>query len=170
MGESVREYAKKMAEMSTGVAKRAYEYILRNGEHFEGASQPSEVPLTAIVVFLRTRGKRSWCWFNAQMLSLSPLGFDYYEGVADNGVFTGAHAWNVYKGRVVDVTWEDLPTEFKELLDIRPLQRFQYLGVKIPRDFVRKHNPIRAMTVQPLLFRYLEEERRDLTHWYMIMK
>jgi len=159
MGESVKDYARQMAETSTGMVKEMYSYIHQRGESFEGAIPTSELPRSAMLTFLRLRAKKSWCWFNAQMLSLTPtFEIEYYEGVADNGVWIGAHAWNTYRGRVVDVTWEDIPDEFKGLEGLKPLQQFQYFGVKIPRDFVRKHNPIRTMTMQPLLFKFIKEE------------
>jgi hypothetical protein len=89
---------------------------------------------------------------------LQPIwGIEYYEGVADNGVFIGMHAWNLYQGKVVDITWQDIPEEF-EVLQPLPIEKFQYFGVKIPYDFVRDHNPVRTRSVQPLLFLYLQPE------------
>jgi len=161
MGGTVREYAEKMATISTGVSKKAYEYVLHYGEHFEGTLPVTALPRGALVNFLSrvSKGKK-WCFYNAQMLTmLQPIwGIEYYEGVGDNGVFIGAHAWNLYQGRVVDITWQDIPEEFKDLPDVRPLEKFQYFGVKIPYKFVRDHNPVRARSVQPLLFLYLEEK------------
>jgi len=157
-GVAVREYVEQMVKMSTGMAKAAYEYILRNGEYFEGALSITAIPRTTLVGVL-VKPRKKWCFYNAQMLTLlHPIrNIEYYEGVGDNGIFIGAHAWNLYEGKVVDITWEDIPKEFKDLEGVKPLQDFQYFGVKLPHDFVRKHNPIGALTVQPLLFRYLEE-------------
>jgi len=160
MGKTVRDYTEKMISMAEpGKAVRmAYEYILRNGEYFEGALPSSVLPRTALVQIL-VKPRKAWCFYNAQMLSLlHPLrNILYYEGVADNGVFIGAHAWNLYEGRVVDITWEDIPREFADIPDVRPIEKFQYFGVKIPNDFVRKNNPIAKAFIEPLLFKYLME-------------
>jgi len=160
MGRTVREYTQKMAEISTLTSRKAYEHILSHGEYFEGALPSTALPRGSLVNFLTrvSKGKK-WCFWNAQMLTmLQPIwGIEYYEGVGDNGVFIGAHAWNLYQGKVVDITWQDIPTEF-EVLQALPLEKFQYFGVKIPYEFVRTHNPVRTRSVQPLLFLYLQEK------------
>ena len=157
MGKTVKEYAEEMARMSTGVAKRLYEYILLNGEYFEGTTTSSILPRSALVGFILKRRRKKWCYYNAQMLSLLSGIWDiqYYEGVADNGIFVGAHAWNLYDGKVIDLTWEDFPREFADIPDVRPIEKFQYLGVKIPTSYVKKMSPIRTLRVQPLLLTYV---------------
>jgi len=156
-GETVKEYAEKMVAMSSGILKQSYEYILQCGEYFEGALPSTVLPRGALVRAL-SRGKgKKWCFYNAQMLALlHPIwGIEYYEGVADNGIFIGIHAWNLYQGKVIDLTWEDIPREFRDLPDVRPLEKFQYFGVKIPYEFARTHNFVHTRRVQPLLFEYL---------------
>jgi len=162
LGESVKEYVARMVEISTGLTRKVYEYIQRYGEYFEGAFPSSVLPRSALVRVL-VKPRKSWCFYNAQMLTmLHPIrNIEYYEGVGDNGVFIGAHAWNLYEGKVVDITWEDIPEEFKDIPDVRPLSKFQYFGVRMPYEFVRQHNPIKTRTTQPLLFRYLEEKTLD---------
>lgn len=156
MGKTVREYVEEMARMSTGTAKRIYEHILLNGEYFEGATSSSVLPRSALVGFLLKRRKK-WCYYNAQMLTLLRGVWDiqYYEGVADNGIFVGGHAWNVYDGRVIDITWEDIPKEFADIPDVRPVEKFQYFGVKLPSSFVREKNPVRTRRVEPLLLTFV---------------
>jgi len=152
VGKTVKDYPLVMSEISTGLSRRAYEHILRSGEYFEGALTSQVLPRSVLVGFLKRKGPR-WCYFNAQMLTLlSPIwGIEY----ADNGVFIGAHAWNLYQGRVVDVTWEGLPEEFADLPEMRDLKSFQYFGVRIPYDFVRRNNPIRERSIEPLIFKYI---------------
>ena len=160
MGKMVREYTEEMAKISTGTAKRIYECILLNGKYFEGATPSSVLPRSALVGFLLKRRRKKWCYYNAQMLTLLCGIWDiqYYEGVADNGIFLGAHAWNVYDGKVIDITWEDIPEEFVDIPDVRPIEKFQYFGVKLPRSFVREMSPVKTRRVQPLLLSYVRLE------------
>lgn len=163
MGKTVKEYAEEMARMSTGAAKRIYEYILLHGEYFEGATRSSILPRSALVGFL-LKPRKKWCYYNAQMLTLLSGIWDiqYYEGVADNGIFVGAHAWNLCDGKVIDLTWEDIPREFPDIPDVRPIEKLQYFGVKLPRSYVREMNPVRTGRVQPLLLTYVVLEPRQL--------
>jgi len=149
MGRIVVNYVEELSRITHGPAKRMYEYIKERGRYFEGAMSSSVLHRALLAsVFFRPRLKE--CYFNAQMLALVS-GFrniEYYEGIA-SWLAPTTHAWNVYRGRVIDLTWENLP-------DVK-LERLQYYGVPIPLEFVRKNNPIKRRAAEMLLIRYLEE-------------
>lgn len=151
---SLKEYAEFMAK-GDKPSNKFYQYLLQHGESFVGAVGHTALPRSMLVrTLIKPRAK--WCFYNAQMLSMLHLfhKIDYYEGIANNGVFEGLHAWNVYNGKVVDITWEDIAEEFKDVHTVLPLEQFQYLGIKIPHDFVKKNNPIGRANIEPLFFKY----------------
>jgi len=155
--EKLLEYVRFMAEGEKPI-NRVYQYILKHGRYFKGAFEHTILPRGRLNVSI-IRPKKKWCYYNAQMLTLMyPASriVEYYEGVGNCGLMIGGHAWNVYEGKVVDITWEDIPKEFPEAA--KPLSEFEYFGVPIPFEFVRKHNPIKTRLVQPLLPKYLGYE------------
>jgi len=160
MGRVVIDYVEEVSRITSGKAKRMYEYIRDRGTYFEGAVPSSVLPRTLIAAFL-LRPRLKECYLNAQMLSLLS-GFrniEYYEGIASFH-FPTTHAWNVYEGKVIDLTWENLP-------DVK-LERLQYFGVPIPTDFVRTHNPVKKRVAEMLLIEYLQayEMKVELSERY----
>jgi len=149
MGKEVIDYVEKVIPITYGKARKMYEYIKDHGTYFEGAVESSTLPRAFLTGFL-LRAKVKECYYNAQILSLIG-GFrdiKYYEGVG-SWVAPVPHAWNVYQGKVIDLTWEKLP-------DVK-LEEIQYFGVQIPRDFLRKKSPFRRGYAEMLLIEYLEE-------------
>jgi len=76
------------------------------------------------------RGKAKQCYYNAQKAAISNNKVTYYEGLAySRGLIPVDHAWVVYRGVVIDPTWERWS---KERLAV-------YLGVPIPTEYIAKH-------------------------------
>ena len=153
MGVVVKEYVDGAILMASGKVRRMYEYVREKGTVFEGATHSSYLPRALIFKFI-SRAKFKDCYWNAQILTL--LGgfrdIKYYEGVG-YAIVPTFHAWNVYNGKVIDVTWEKFPREFPTM----KLVDFQYFGVELPFDYVRRMNPIKKRVAEMLLPHYLQE-------------
>jgi hypothetical protein len=105
-----------------------YDFILKNGNEFK-KHFVSDYKDKAIRGWLQGRSpKIKACYYNAQMLLLDNRkeGLKYFEGYATTKTLglPLEHAWCIYKGKVVDVSWKEDGDE--------------YFGVEIPLDFVSK--------------------------------
>lgn len=85
------------------------------------------------------------CYHNAQLMAVFDPDLKYYEGliITDIGIPI-EHAWNVFEGKVVDVTLEDATC---------------YIGVEVPREFFLK-KIMKERETYPRLGKYLLEERK----------
>jgi len=150
-------YVKSLAEMAPSPEGRLlWEYIRDKGEYFRSATHSSV--LSRGSAFKDDLGaKLKECYWNAQMLTVLLSGLRnlrYYEGFGDAGIGVPvSHAWNVYNGKVIDITWENLPLICPKL----KLENFEYFGVEIPVEYIRKMNPIKRRVAEMLLPYYLEE-------------
>jgi len=101
--------------------------------------------------FTHTRSSRSFggfgkvkeCYINAQRAAINDPRLHYYEGLGySEGLIPVDHAWNVYRGVVIDPTWERFN---------RPTV---YFGMRIPTDYIERHW-VKTGMAENLLARYL---------------
>jgi len=106
----------------SGNQLKFYQEVLKRGREFKGNYLRQTIKLVRKFKSFNARMKQ--CYYNAQRLTMFSNGmFQYYEGWATSrklGI-PFEHGWNVYKGRVVDLTWKD---------------GNEYFGVHIPKKFI----------------------------------
>lgn len=106
-----------------------YIWVLKNGEFFYGNKRRFEEELELLDHHM-IRGNARECYYNSQMLTVSTNGkYKYYEGWYQTDVIPIPleHGFNVYDGRVVDMTQS------------ATRRSDGYFGVHIPVDYIRDH-------------------------------
>ena len=130
-----------------------YNFFISNGSSYDSGTVSGDNKLIMNKYFIRARSKSCFC--NAQQLTIYSEGeYEYCEGYAISKVLgiPMEHAWNVKKGKIIDLTWDD---------------GMEYFGVKVPYkwiknkfyEFVFKHNVSEAQ-----LLRYYEEVKDERIH------
>ena len=110
-----------------------YDYVLDKGTEFHNAELTAE-ELTHVLQSTGPLGLADYrikeCFYNAQRLAHYNRDILYYEGYAltPRSPLPVLHAWNVYHGKVVDLTWRPHGSQI-----IGDLEGCQYLGVNVPR-------------------------------------
>jgi len=119
-----KTYVERLVAAFKGPQMEGYKYILEHGQAFR-ASETSKELLALIKKFKRFNIRKQACFYNSQMLTMESNGvFKYYEGWAsttDIGI-PFEHGFNVYQGKVVDITWQNGK---------------DYFGLEIPLTFIR---------------------------------
>jgi hypothetical protein len=100
------------------------------------------------------RFKVGECYMNAYKIAMAQKSLNFCEGIAA-GYWGVEHAWNVYKGRAIDVTWPMTWSKGRSQIDARytpsdkaeaimkrvvnNLRHCAYWGVEVPSDVIRNH-------------------------------
>lgn len=158
--ECLREYAQWMAESFYKLGhkppkawkyRNTFDFVARKGVAFPG-TPPTEAELKELEPVLKIarrhcRFRLRECFMNAFILAETAEKLDcplaYAEGIAHD-MIPVTHAWNTWKGKVVDLTWRgdhsDQRTSLKSMLErIRHnAANHLYLGVDIPLKTVRR--------------------------------
>lgn len=139
---AAKEYvARLIGLLKDGGQCEVYRYVLEHGQAFR-ATAPSKELLALVKEFNHFNIRKKACFYNSQMLTVESNGvFKYYEGWASTNLIgiPFEHGFNVYKGQVVDVTWQDGK---------------DYFGLEIPLVFIRNFWDKTGMS-QGLLGEYL---------------
>lgn len=136
-----KRYVARLLAVFKGPEMECYRYVLEHGQAFR-ASETSKELLALIKKFKRFNIRKKACFYNSQMLAMESNGvFKYYEGWASTNSFgvPFEHGFNVYEGKVVDITWQDGK---------------DYFGLEIPLTFIRNFWAKTGMS-QGLLGEYL---------------
>ena len=118
MIDSILEYIQMISRVDE-VGRPFWQWFLRKGKAFTK---------TRSTRGFTYRGKAKECYYNAQKAALNNSRLTYYEGLAySKGLIPVDHAWVVYRGVVIDPTWE----RWKRVT--------VYFGVPIPTEYISKH-------------------------------
>lgn len=109
----IQEALKDYLETATTAFKRPdrefgsfEEFLLKRGQLVESAPLTKEIADDLWGALRLATFKIKACYWNAQQIVQWHDGFEYYEGYAlQPGLIPIHHAWVVYEGVVVDVTW-----------------------------------------------------------------
>lgn len=128
---AMRAYLKAMAPHDSLAS-----IVLSKGTWFEGKANSDDYEL-AKAWKMDMRPKPKQCFYNAQMFNMDYRQFKYFEGFAV--VLSNHppvhHAWNVYRGKVIDFTLEAMIRKAKRegvIYNAVPL----YFGVTVPRKVI----------------------------------
>lgn len=142
--KQIKKYIKQLQSINVKGAE-FYSFLLSNAQEFNCTSSDSGKEI-ADKYNIRVRSKA--CFYNAQQLTIYSDGkFKYYEGyaISKRVGLPFEHAWNVFDGNIVDLSWED---------------GVEYFGVNLPYKWIKskfyeyafKHN-----ISESHLIRYWEE-------------
>jgi len=143
----ILEYLNAVAKLYSGKsqqernARAYYKWILRTGKLF---TEKGDVKR-----FRKTFNKRfKGCYYNAQVMAIDNKGLKYYEGwgVTETVGIPLEHAFNIAKGKVIDISWTD---------------GIEYFGIEVPVKFAMGEM-VKERTAHPILFlwwRKLKEEK-----------
>jgi hypothetical protein len=151
--EAMNKFKKEQMQSEEKTKKLGYyyssqeEFILQNGQEFK-SQQLTEEEKNFVIDLINRNGircKQRECFANAQRLAIDSDKIKYVEGYANPNLIPVSHAWNLFNGKVVDLTWiEDTmkkanssPKRQKEMITLGEFSdKMEYFGVIIPTKIV----------------------------------
>jgi hypothetical protein len=126
---NIKQYLEQLSTMPSNIGE-FYKWVLANGKFFS-----KRLPVKRF-------GKEKQCFYNSQTACLFE-GEDYYEGWGTLYGLPLDHGFNVRNDTVIDRTWRNASKDT------------EYFGVKIPKEFIRKHW-FKTSMAENMLYRYYQ--------------
>jgi len=129
-----------------------YDWVLESGKKFDAIKNEDKKITKELMNKLSFEPKVKECYYTSALALLDIPDLKYYEGwiVREDLPIPIEHAWNEYKGKLVDFTtklWKGKPNA-------------SYFGVEIPKDFVLKQMTKRGVT-GPYLSAYFRKSKKE---------
>jgi len=134
-----KRMTKNIAKLMKNKKQKAYwKWFLSKGIEFK--TSPLTPSIKKMIKDVNLIPRKRSCFYNAQMLALANPRIKYFEGYAISKKIGMSlqHGFNVIRGKVIDVTWEDGD---------------DYFGIHIPTNFIGK-SLLSLGVSESLLWRY----------------
>ena len=122
-----------------------YKFLLSKGNSLKPNKLDEKIEKDLIEKYF-IHPRKKGCYYNAQQLTIYSKGkYDYYEGYAISKILNMPleHAWNVYDGKIIDISWKD---------------GLEYFGIKMPYPWIKKQ-------FYKFVFKYNVSDSHLIRYW-----